>query len=110
RLSWRRFLDFDLGGPAPDENTIRPCRNKLTQTGTLKAKAGNEGLRLAIAQEGLPPDRRADAQGNGATNGKKLSVRARAERVFAHQKMRFGLFIRTIGLPRAEAKLTLAKL
>ena len=42
------------------------------------------------------------------TNGKKSSVRARVEHVFAHQKMRFGLFIRTIGLARAETKLTLA--
>jgi hypothetical protein len=32
------------------------------------------------------------------------------EHVFAHQKVRFGLFIRTIGLARAEAKLTLAKI
>ena len=43
-------------------------------------------------------------------NGKKSSVRARIEHVFAHQKNRFGLFIRTIGLARAEAKLTLANL
>ena len=43
-------------------------------------------------------------------NAKKSSVRARVEHVFAHQKNRFGLFIRTIGLARAEAKLTLANL
>jgi len=43
-------------------------------------------------------------------NGKKSAVRARVEHVFAHQKNRFGLFIRTIGLARAEAKLTLANL
>ena len=36
RLSWMRFLRFDLGGPMPDENTIRLFRNKLTETGTLK--------------------------------------------------------------------------
>jgi len=36
RLSWMRFLGFDLGGPMPDENTIRPFRNRMTQTGTLK--------------------------------------------------------------------------
>jgi IS5 family transposase len=36
RLSWMRFLKFDLGGPTPDENTIRLFRNKLTETGTLK--------------------------------------------------------------------------
>lgn len=43
-------------------------------------------------------------------NAKKSSVRARVEHVFAHQKNCFGLFIRTIGLARAEAKLTLANL
>jgi IS5 family transposase len=43
-------------------------------------------------------------------NAKKSSIRARIEHVFAHQKNRFGLFIRTIGIARAEAKLTLANL
>lgn len=36
RLSWMRFLGFALGGPTPDENTIRHFRNRLTETGTLK--------------------------------------------------------------------------
>lgn len=36
RLSWMRFLKFDLVHPTPDENTIRLYRNKLTETGTLK--------------------------------------------------------------------------
>ncbi len=36
RLSWMRFLDFDLGGPTPDENTIRLFRDKLTESGALK--------------------------------------------------------------------------
>lgn len=45
-----------------------------------------------------------------AANAKKSRVRAKVEQVFAHQKNRFGLFIRTIGLARAEAKLTLANL
>ena len=43
-------------------------------------------------------------------NAKKSSIRAAVEHVFAHQKTRFGLFIRTIGLARAEAKLTLANI
>ena len=43
-------------------------------------------------------------------NAKKSSVRAKVEHVFEHQKNRFGLFIRTIGLARAEAKLILANL
>jgi transposase, IS5 family len=43
-------------------------------------------------------------------NAAKSAVRARVEHVFAHQKNRYGLFIRTIGLARAQAKLTLANL
>lgn len=43
-------------------------------------------------------------------NAQKSSVRTAVEHVFAHQKNRFGLFIRTIGSARAEAKLTLANL
>lgn len=43
-------------------------------------------------------------------NAVKSSIRARVEHVFAHQKNRFGLFIRTIGIAPAEAKLTLANL
>lgn len=52
------------------------------------------------------PMPRATARANAA----KSSIRAHVEHVFAHQKNRFGLFIRTIGLSRAEAKLTLANL
>lgn len=43
-------------------------------------------------------------------NAAKSAIRARVEHVFAHQKNRYGLFIRTIGLARAQAKLTLGNL
>jgi IS5 family transposase len=43
-------------------------------------------------------------------NAAKSAIRARVEHVFAHQKNRYGLFIRTIGIDRAQAKLTLANL
>ena len=36
RLSWMRFLNFELGGATPDKNTIRHFRNRMTETGTLK--------------------------------------------------------------------------
>ncbi|MBJ7525702.1 MAG: IS5 family transposase [Sphingomonadaceae bacterium] len=36
RLSWLRFLGFDLGAPTPDANTIRLFREKLTDAGTLQ--------------------------------------------------------------------------
>jgi IS5 family transposase len=43
-------------------------------------------------------------------NAAKSKVRARVEHVFAQQKDKMGLFIRTIGLKRAAAKITLADL
>jgi IS5 family transposase len=49
-------------------------------------------------------------QATARANARKSSIRAAVEHVFAHQKTRFGLFIRTIGIARAEAKLTLANL
>lgn len=36
RLSWLRFLGFDLGQPTPDENTIRLFREKLTAAGAIR--------------------------------------------------------------------------
>jgi hypothetical protein len=43
-------------------------------------------------------------------NAKKSAVRAKVEHIFAHQKDRMGLFIRTIGQTRAETKISLANL
>ena len=37
RLSWLRFLEFDLGAVTPDENTIRLFREKLTRAGAIDA-------------------------------------------------------------------------
>lgn len=43
-------------------------------------------------------------------NGRKSRVRAAVEHVFADQKSRMGLFVRTVGLARARTKLGLANL
>jgi hypothetical protein len=43
-------------------------------------------------------------------NDRKSAVRARVEHVFAEQKDRMGLFIRTIGLARAGSKVGLVNL
>jgi IS5 family transposase len=50
------------------------------------------------------PDRTARA------NAKKSAVRAQIEHVFAEQKARMGLLVRTIGLARATTKIGLANL
>jgi len=104
RLSWMRFPGFDLGAPTPDENNIRHFRNRLSETGTLKKvmKAFDGQLR----KKGYIPM----AGHTARANAKKAAIRAAVEHVFARQKTRYGLFIRTIGLARAEAKLTLANI
>jgi len=43
-------------------------------------------------------------------NAARSKIRARVEHVFAEQKARMGLFVRTIGLARAEAAITLANM
>ena len=43
-------------------------------------------------------------------NATRSTVRARVEHVFARQKDQMKLFVRTIGIARAEAKITLANL
>ena len=43
-------------------------------------------------------------------NNAKSRIRSRIEHVFAEQKDRMDLFIRTIGLPRAATKIGLANL
>jgi hypothetical protein len=43
-------------------------------------------------------------------NARKSAVLAHIEHVFAEQKVRMGLFVRTIGLARAATKIGLANL
>ena len=43
-------------------------------------------------------------------NNAKSKIRARVEHVFAEQKDRMGLFIRTIGIARATTKIGMANL
>lgn len=49
RLSWLRFLGFDLGKPTPDENTIRAFRERLTDAGAIKALFDAFDLKLRSA-------------------------------------------------------------
>ena len=45
-----------------------------------------------------------------SANAAKSKIRAHVEHVFAAQKDRMGLFVRTIGLARAEAAITIANM
>jgi len=56
------------------------------------------------------PHRKPMPETTARANARKSAVRAKVEHVFGHQKNRYGLFIRTIGLARAEAKMILANI
>jgi hypothetical protein len=43
-------------------------------------------------------------------NAAKSTIRSRVEHVFAEQKARMGLFIRTVGIDRATTKIGMANL
>ena len=43
-------------------------------------------------------------------NGRRSKIRAFVEHVFAQQKSRMGLFVRTIGMARARTKIGMANL
>ncbi|MEM8819779.1 MAG: hypothetical protein AAGE90_09650, partial [Pseudomonadota bacterium] len=98
-------------GPSDDDDAYRSRKN---ETWLAKRLMVSRIHRRKPAGKPMP---RHMAQ----ANAKKSAIRAAVEHVFAHQKTRFGVrqclsdhwrsigsLIRTIGLARAEAKLTLA--
>jgi hypothetical protein len=56
------------------------------------------------------PQGRPMAVRTARANGAKSKIRAKIEPIFAEQKSRMGLFIRTVGLARARTKIGLANL
>lgn len=50
------------------------------------------------------------SEATARANGRRSKIRARIEHVFAHQKARMGLFVRTIGITRATVKIGMANL
>src|SRR5215203_5150806 len=77
RLSWMRFLGFELGHPTPDENTIRLFREKLTKAGAIRrlfdmfeAQLHEAGLSLhGRADRGRDACRRTPAEKHGRREG-----------------------------------------
>ena len=54
------------------------------------------------------PKGRPMARRTAIANGRKSKIRSNVEHVFAEQKSRMGLFIRTIGIARATLKIGMA--
>ena len=56
------------------------------------------------------PKGRPMSEATSRANGRRSKIRAIVEHVFAHQKARMGLFIRTIGIDRARIKIGMVNL
>lgn len=56
------------------------------------------------------PKGRPMSEATARANGRRSKIRARIEHVFAHQKARMGLFVRTVGIDRATVKIGMANL
>ncbi|MEO1318856.1 MAG: transposase, partial [Pseudomonadota bacterium] len=100
RQLWRLVSRENTGSEVWADSAYRSQRN---ETWLAKRMLTSRIHRRKPAGKPMP-------QHMARANAKKSAVRAAVEHVFAHQKTRFGLFIRTIGLARAEAKLTLANI
>lgn len=91
--------------------------SELMAVKRIRARSNRAGL--AHHQFARPPVWQSQAlsdlrqqRGKGQFEALKTArpIRARVEHDFAHQKNRYGLFIRTIGIARTLGKLTLANL
>jgi IS5 family transposase len=56
------------------------------------------------------PKGRPMSEAMARANGRRSKIRAAVEHVFAHQKARMGLFVRTIGIARARTKIGMVNL
>jgi hypothetical protein len=65
---------------------------------------------MASSATSIARSRKAAPETTRRTNNTKSKIRSRVEHVFAEQKDRMGLFIRTIGIARATTKIGMANL
>jgi hypothetical protein len=102
RLSFMRFVGLALHDPVPDAKTIWLYREQLARAGAAE--------RLFARFDALLRAKGWLAMGGQSGNAARARVRSRVEHVFAAQKCRLRLFIRTIGMVRARVKIGLANL
>jgi hypothetical protein len=97
RLSFMRFAGLGLHQAVPDAKTIWLYREQLKQAGAIA------GLFRRAPRRGL-------SEKQTKANASRARIRSGIEHVFAAQKHRMALFVRTIGLARAQVKIGMANL
>lgn len=135
RLSFMRFLGLGLSDRVPDARTIWLFREKLTRAGAIEGlfarfdaalrSSGHIAMSGQIVDASLiaaPKQRNTEAEKQAIregrpmpertrlANGARSRIRSRIEHVFAAQKARTGLFVRTTGIARATTRIGLANL
>lgn len=106
-------MRIDLVGTTADFRCSRPrlpllINQLLRQNRRTRGRIGEEGLKPQF-QEKKPRGKKMPvhiARGNAT----RARVRSRIEHVFAAQKCRLGLLVRTVGIVRARVKIVLANL
>jgi IS5 family transposase len=113
----RRWLVTDAA--AHEGSRLEALLDPDNTAATVWADSGyrskkNEGLlsqRMLVSRiHRKKPSHRPMPVQTSKANAKKSAVRAHIEHVFAEQKARMGLFVRTIGIARATTKIGLANL
>jgi transposase, IS5 family len=99
-----RLADLlDAGNTASDVWADSGYRSRKNEALLRQRMLTSHIHRKKPASRPMPPS-------TARANAKKSAVRAHIEHVFAEQKARMGLFVRTIGLARATTKIGLANL
>src|SRR3546814_4134801 len=92
----------------------RPPRSTLTDTlfpyTTLFRSGFMAAAGFASQVHRKKPKGKAMSKVTSRANNRKSKIRSKVEHVFAEQKYRMGLFIRTIGIERARVKIGLANI
>ena len=83
-------------------------RYQASQGATNKKKPGKPGFQSQVHHK--KPPKKSLPHPLAKANAARSKVRAAVEHVFAHQKVRMGLFVRTVGLPRARLKIGMVSL
>ena len=107
------FSEFDCGEPALN-NWLqqRALKNESKYSRTYVVCDDAKGVAYASISAGSVEHAGSQKKmrRNAKANGRKSAVRSKVEHVFARQKNRMGLAIRTIGLDRAKATAALANM
>ena len=112
-LSFQRFLGLELDGRVPELISKQNTGSGVWADTTYRSKKNEAFLERGMFKSNIHQRRipRQPLPNHIArANARRSAVRSAVEHVFAGQKHRMGLFIRTIGIARARIKIGMANI